>query len=43
VEIGTEEGRAMFAEKDDDCGNEEDGQAEIEPEVFGVGHGMRKG
>ncbi len=38
VEIGAEEGRAVFMEEDNDAGDEEDDESKIEAEVFGMGH-----
>ena len=43
VEIGAEEGRTVFMEEDNDGGDEEDDESKIEAEVFGRGHGVRKG
>jgi hypothetical protein len=42
AQAGTEEGGAMFAEEDDEKGNEQDGEQEVEAEAFEVGHWIRE-
>ena len=41
VEIGTKEGGAVFTEKDNGGGDEEEDEREVNAEVFRMGHGMR--
>ena len=43
VEVGTEEGRAMFAQKNDNGGDEEQHEREVNAEVSGMGHGLKEG
>jgi len=38
VEIGAEDGRAVFAKKDYEGENEQESEEEIDAQVFGVGH-----
>jgi hypothetical protein len=43
VEIGAEDGGAMFVKDDNGGGDEKDKENEIDAGIFEGGHGMRKG
>jgi hypothetical protein len=40
VEIGAEDGRAMFAEKNDESENEQESKKKVDAKVFAMGHWM---